>query len=80
MGPAQFGPAGWWRASRLFLDGVELGDPGDGWGRIASLIDTCKINGVEPFAWLSATLTVIAAGHPKSRIDDLLSWNFKPST
>ncbi|MFV0302156.1 MAG: transposase, partial [Paracoccus sp. (in: a-proteobacteria)] len=50
------------------------------WGRIASLIETCKINGVEPFAWLKATLTAIAAGHPKSRIDDLLPWNFKPSS
>ncbi|HMR37494.1 MAG: IS66 family transposase [Paracoccaceae bacterium] len=53
---------------------------GIAWGRIASLIETCKINGVEPFAWLTATLTAIAAGHPKSRIDDLLPWNFKPSS
>ncbi len=53
---------------------------GKAWGRIASLIETCKINGVEPFAWLKATLTTIAAGHPKNRIDDLLPWNFKPSS
>lgn len=53
---------------------------GRSWGRIASLIETCKINGVEPFAYLKATLEAIAAGHPKSRIDDLLPWNFKPST
>ncbi|MBU3031167.1 IS66 family transposase [Paracoccus marinaquae] len=52
---------------------------GKAWGRIASLIETCKINGVEPFAWLKATLTAIANGHPQSRIDDLLPWNFKPS-
>lgn len=50
------------------------------WGRIASLIETCKINGVEPFAYLKATLEAIAAGHPKNRIDDLLPWNFNPST
>jgi len=30
--------------------------------------------------YLKATLEAIAAGHPKSRIDDLLPWNFKPST
>lgn len=53
---------------------------GIAWGRIASLIETCKLNAVEPFAWLSATLTAIAAGHHTSRIDDLLPWNFKPSS
>jgi transposase len=53
---------------------------GRAWGRIASLIETCKINGVEPFAYLKSTLEAIAAGHPKNRIDDLLPWNFKPSS
>lgn len=48
-------------------------------GRIASLIETCKINGVEPFAHLKATLTTITTGHPQCRIDDLLPWNFTPS-
>ena len=38
------------------------------WGRIASLIGTCKMNGVEPYAWLTNTLEKIAAGHPQSRI------------
>ena len=46
------------------------------WGRIASLIETCKMNGVEPYAWLKETLEKIAAGHPNSRIDELLPWNF----
>lgn len=50
------------------------------WGRIASLIETAKINNVEPFAYLKATLEAIADGHPKSRIDELLPWNFTPST
>ncbi|SHM71550.1 IS66 C-terminal element, partial [Roseovarius pacificus] len=50
------------------------------WGRIASLIETAKINGVEPFAYLKATLEAIAAGHPKSQIDDLLPWNFNSSS
>lgn len=53
---------------------------GRAWGRIASLIETCKINRVEPFAYLKSTLEAIAAGHPKNRIDDLLPWNFKPSS
>ena len=53
---------------------------GRAWGRIASLIETAKINGVEPFAYLKATLEAIAAGHPQGRIDELLPWNFKPSS
>ncbi|PPB79362.1 transposase IS66 family protein [Albidovulum inexpectatum] len=52
---------------------------GRAWGRIASLIETERINGVEPFPYLKATLEAIAAGHPQRRIDDLLPWNFKPS-
>jgi len=53
---------------------------GIAWGRIASLIETCKINGVEPFAYLKATLTAIANGHPQNHIEDLMPWNFKPSS
>ncbi len=53
---------------------------GKAWGRIASLIETAKINGIEPFAYLKATLEAIAAGQPQKRIDDLLPWNFKPSS
>ncbi|ETW10711.1 transposase IS66 [Roseivivax marinus] len=53
---------------------------GKAWGRIASLIETAKINGVEPFAYLKATLEAIANGHPNSEIDDLLPWNFKSTS
>jgi hypothetical protein len=53
---------------------------GRAWGRIASLIETAKINGVEPFAYLKATLEAIAAGHPQGQIDDLLPWNFMRSS
>lgn len=53
---------------------------GKAWGRIASLIETAKINGIEPFAYLKATLEAIARGHPKSRIDDLLPSNFSPAS
>jgi transposase len=35
---------------------------------------------VEPFAYLRTTLEAIAAGHPDSRIDELLPWNFNPSS
>ncbi|MEO0980655.1 MAG: IS66 family transposase [Pseudomonadota bacterium] len=53
---------------------------GKAWGRIASLIETAKINGVEPFAYIKATLEAIADDHPKNRIDELLPWNFKTSS
>ena len=50
------------------------------WGRVASLIETAKLNGVEPYAWLKATLEAIATGHPNSRVDKLLPWNFPNSS
>jgi transposase len=53
---------------------------GAAWGRVASLIETAKINGVEPFAYLKSTLEAIAAGHPQNCIDELLPWNFQPSS
>ena len=48
------------------------------WARIAAMIETCKMNGVEPRAWLKSTLEKIAAGHPQSKIHQLLPWNFDP--
>lgn len=53
---------------------------GRSWARIASLIATAKVNGVEPFAYLKATLEAVAASHPQAKIDDLLPWNFNPSS
>ena len=47
----------------------------ENWGIIASLIETCKLNGVDPNAYLSATLTAIINDHKQSRIEDLLPWN-----
>ena len=46
------------------------------WARIATLIETAKMNGVNPHAYLKATLEAIAAGHPASDIDQLLPWAF----
>ncbi len=50
------------------------------WGRIASLVETAKLNGVEPYAYLKATLKAIASGHRASRIDELLPWAFTPDS
>ena len=39
------------------------------------MIETCKMNGVDPHAWLANTLTAIVHWHKQSKIDDLLPWN-----
>ena len=41
---------------------------------IYSLVETAKLNGVDPEAWLADTITRIA-DHPARRIADLLPWN-----
>ena len=50
------------------------------WARIASLVETAKTNGVDPHAYLKATLEAIAAGHPASGIDALMPWAFTPAS
>ena len=52
---------------------------GENWAIIASLIETCKLNGVNPHAYLSEALGKIVGGHLVSRIDDLLPWAYTPS-
>lgn len=47
----------------------------ENWAVIASLIETCKMNGIDPYAWLSVTLTAIVQGHKQSQIDDLPPWS-----
>jgi transposase len=48
------------------------------WATIASLIETCKLNGVDPYAYLADVTARIVAGHPQSRLDDLLPWAYVP--
>ncbi len=50
------------------------------WALIASLVATAKTNGVDPHAYLKATLEAIAAGHPASEIDALMPWAFTPAS
>jgi len=60
------------RKNALFA-GHDIG--AQNWAVIASLIETCKLNAVEPQAYLTATLQAIVAGHKQSAITDLLPWN-----
>jgi transposase len=49
------------------------------WAIVASLLATAKLNDVEPFAYLKDVLERMSNGHPISRLDDLLPWNWTPS-
>ena len=49
------------------------------WAILASLIATCKINDVEPQAYLTDVLTKLVNGRLQSRLDDLLPWAYAPA-
>jgi hypothetical protein len=51
---------------------------GEHWAVIASLIETCKMNGVDPQAYLRDVLSKIVARHPMNRIDELLPFAYVP--
>ena len=43
---------------------------GEHWATIASLVETRRLNGVDPQAYLADVIARIVAGHPQSQIDD----------
>ena len=47
------------------------------WATVCSLIATAKLNDVEPFAYLKDVLERMTEGHPMSRLDELLPWNWR---
>jgi transposase len=47
---------------------------GEHWAILASLIETAKLNGIDPQAYLADILARIANGHPINRIDEFLPW------
>lgn len=48
------------------------------WAILASLIATCKLNDVEPQAYLADVLTKLVNGHLQSRLDELMPWAYVP--
>jgi transposase len=52
---------------------------GDNWAVIATLVENCKLSGVEPYAYLLDVLTRIINGHLNSAIDELLPWAYASS-
>lgn len=61
------------RKNSLFA-GSEGG--GRTWATLATLLQTAKMNNVDPLDWLSQTLTRITQGWPASEIEALMPWNF----
>ena len=51
------------------------------WAILASLINTAKLNGIDPYRWLvDVTERIVSGQTPINRIDDLLAWNWMPKT
>jgi transposase len=51
---------------------------GENWACLASLIETCKLNGVNPQAYFTDLLTRLVNGWPQQRIDELMPWHWAP--
>ena len=47
---------------------------GANWAHIASLVETCKLNGVNPQTYFADLLTRLVHGWPQARIDELMPW------
>ena len=51
------------------------------WAIAMTLIQTAKLNGVDPMAWLTDVLQRIVSGRTKSHeLHTLLPWNWTPPT
>lgn len=59
------------RKNALFASGD---DGGARWATVASLVETCKLNGVDPQRYFADVLTRLVNGSPNSRIDELMPW------
>ena len=64
------------RKNALFASGD---DGGSRWAAVASLIETCKMNDVDPQRYFSDVLTRLVNGWPQSRIDELMPWHWAPT-
>ena len=50
------------------------------WAIIATLVQSAKLNGVEPLAWLTDVLERIVSGRTKRHeLETLLPWHWKPA-
>lgn len=61
------------RKNALFASGD---DGGARWATVASLVETCKLNGVDPQRYFTDVLTRLVNGWPNNRIDELMPWHW----
>lgn len=47
------------------------------WATVSSLVETAKLNGVEPYSYIADVLQRMVEGHPANYLDELLPWNWK---
>jgi transposase len=47
---------------------------GENWACLASLIETCKLNSVNPQVYFTDLITRLVNGWPQNRIDELMPW------
>lgn len=47
------------------------------WAVLATLVENCKLHGVNPNAYLGDVLTRLVDGHPQSRLAELTPWSWK---
>lgn len=47
------------------------------WASIATMLQTCKMNGVDPYARAQQTLERIADRWPNKNIEAFMPWDFK---
>ena len=47
------------------------------WATVCSLVETAKLNKVEPYSYLTDMLQRMVDDHPANRLDELLPWNWK---
>ena len=65
------------RKNALFA-GADSG--GEHWALVATLIQTAKLNKLDPLAWLTDVLERIVSGQTKrNELQTLLPWNWKPA-
>ncbi|WP_275200319.1 transposase domain-containing protein [Bradyrhizobium sp. CSA207] len=64
--------------SRHYGAASEIG--AENWALLSSIVATCRLNDVNPVAYLTETLTAIIDGHPQSQIEDLMPWRFRKAS
>ncbi|MCX7565561.1 transposase domain-containing protein [Sulfitobacter sp. F26169L] len=67
-----FKPTNLLRKNALFTGNFE---GGQAWGILWSIIETCKLNGVNPEPYLKWVLNQIMNKLPRSEYEKLLPWN-----